>query len=442
MAEDSAGPGEACAATRGRGPVRIAPPPAAPPAPSGYLAPLAAMMLVQAMTAMAVVTVPVLAPEIAAAAAIDSAAVGLHQSIAYAGAAAFTLLSGSLVLRHGGIRINQAAVLFSAAGVGLVLAGAVPAIALGAILAGMGYGLATPGASHVLARVAPAARRGLVFSVKQSAVPLGGLVAGALLPPIAETWGWTWAIALSCAMVATAALCIQPLRGPIDADRDRRHRVGMGTPGDSVRLILATPALRPLALVAFSYGAMQLSLFAFLVTYLVERVELDLVTAGLLYAVMHGAGVVARIGWGWINDRWLPARPLLALLGVGIIAATGAAAAFSSDWPLAGVAVVCAALGLTSVGWNGVYLAEVARAVPLPQVGSATGGVMVFTFLGIVVGPSTFGAIVATGGSYATAFAAIDVLVLATVIALARPPGKGKGKETHERTPRSRTPPG
>ena len=33
-------------------------------------------------------------------------------------------------------------------------------------------------------------RRGLVFSIKQSAVPLGGLVAGALLPPVAERFGW------------------------------------------------------------------------------------------------------------------------------------------------------------------------------------------------------------------------------------------------------------
>lgn len=399
--------------------MRTSPRPAAPP--PGYLAPLAAMMLVQAMTAMAVVTVPVLAPEIAAALAVDTAAVGLHQSIAYVGAAALTLVSGSLVLRHGGIRINQASVLLSAAGVGVVLAGSAPAAALGAVLAGMGYGLATPGASHVLARVAPAARRGLVFSIKQSAVPLGGLLAGVAFPPIAERFGWPWAIALSCALAASAALAIQRLRAPLDADRDPAHRVRLGAPGESVRLVLATPALRPLALVAFSYAAVQISLFAFLVTYLVERAALDLVTAGLLFAVMQGAGAVARVAWGWMNDRWLPARPLLASIGVGIIAATAAAASFSGGWPLAGLAVVCAALGLTTVGWNGVYLAEVARAMPFEKVGAATGGVLMFTFLGIAVGPSTFGAIVALSGSYTPAFIAVDGLVLATVAALLLP---------------------
>ena len=78
--------------------------------------PLAAMMLVQAMTTMGVVTVPVLAPAITAELGVASSAVGPYQSLAYAGAAVLTLLSGSLVHRYGGVRINQASVLLSAAG--------------------------------------------------------------------------------------------------------------------------------------------------------------------------------------------------------------------------------------------------------------------------------------------------------------------------------------
>ncbi len=376
------------------------------------------MMLVQTMTAMALVTVPVLAPEIAASLGVGTAAIGLYPSIAFAGAAVLALLSGSLVLRHGGVRVNQASVVLAAAGIGLAVAGSVPVVAFGAVLAGMGYGLATPGASHVLARVTPPDRRGLVFSVKQSAVPLGGLVAGALFPPVAERFGWEWAVALACGMVLSAALIIQPLRARLDDDRDPGRRVRIDAPALSVRLILATPRLHPIALVAFSYGAMQLSLFGFFVTYLVERAGTDLVTAGLLFAVMQGAGFVARIGWGWVSDRRVSARPLLAALGAGTIASTVAAMGFSDSWPLAGLVVASAALGLTAVGWNGVYLAEVSRAVPMDKVGLATGGVLMFTFVGVVLGPSTFGAIVAMTGSYAAAFIVLDVLVLATVVAL------------------------
>ena len=387
------------------------------------LPPLSAMMLVQSMTAMALVTVPVLAPEIAASLDVDTATVGLYQSTAFAGAAFLALLSGSLVLRHGGVRVNQVSVVLSAAGIGLAVTGAVPVVALGAVLAGMGYGLATPGASHVLARVTPPARRGLVFSVKQSAVPLGGLIAGLLFPPVAERFGWVWAIALSCAMVLSAAPVIQPLRARLDGDRNPAHRVRINAPGQSIRIILTTPRLHPIALVAFSFGAMQLSLFGFFVTYLVERVGLNLVTAGLLFSVMQGAGFVGRVAWGWVSDRWVPARPLLAGIGAGAVASTMAAITFSDAWPFAGLAVASAALGFTAVGWNGIYLAEIARVVPIEKVGLATGGALLFTFLGVVLGPSSFGAIVAVTGSYTAAFIAIDVLVLATVVALVIQPG-------------------
>ncbi|MCY4223007.1 MAG: MFS transporter [Thiotrichales bacterium] len=392
---------------------------------SPILPPLLAMTLVQAMAAMALVTVPVLAPEIAASLAIDTAAVGLHPSIAFAGAACLALLSGSLVLRYGGVRVNQASVVIAAAGIGLAIAGSVPAVALGAVLTGMGYGLATPGASHVLARVTPMAHRGFVFSVKQSAVPLGGLVAGVLFPPVAERFGWEWAILLACAMVLSAALIIQPLRARLDDDRDPGRRIRIDAPWQSVRLIFATPRLRPIALVAFSFGAMQLCLFGFFVVYLVERVGLDLVTAGLLFSVMQGAGFVARVGWGWVSDRWISTRPLLAVMGVGTIASTVTAIGFSDAWSFAGLAAASVALGVTAVGWNGIYLAEVSRAVPMDKVGLATGGALMFTFVGVVLGPSTFGAIVAATGSYAAAFITMDVLVLAAVVTLVLRPRTG-----------------
>ncbi len=385
---------------------------------SNVLPPLAAMTLVQAMTAMAIVTVPVLAPEIAASVDIDTAAVGVYQSVTFMGAAFLALLSGSLVLRHGGVRVNQVSVMMAAAGVALAVTGSVPVIALGAVLAGMGYGLATPGASHVLARVTAVDRRGFVFSIKQSAVPLGGLVAGVLLPPIAEHAGWSWAVALASAMVLSAALLIQPLRARLDEDRNPAHRIRVTAPGQSIRLILTTPELRPMALVAFSFGAMQLSVVAFFVTFLVERSGLTLVTAGVLFSVMQGAGVVARVAWGWVMDRWITARVLLALLGAGTIASTVAATTFSEAWPLAGIGAVSVALGLTSIAWNGIYLAQISRVVPNEQVGPATGGALMFTFLGIVAGPSSFGAILAATGSYTAAFVAVDVLVLAAVVAL------------------------
>ena len=392
---------------------------------SAILLPLSAMTLVQAMTAMALVTVPVLTPEIAAALDVDTTAVGFYQSLAFAGAACLTLLSGSLVLRHGGIRVNQTSIVISVLGLGLAITGMAPIVALGAVLAGMGYGLAAPGASHILAKATPPARRGLVFSIKQSAVPLGGLIAGVLLPPVAERFGWASAIVLACLMMLSAALLIEPLRARLDADRDPAHRIGIGAPARSVGLILTTPGPPPARA-----GGVQLRCDAVVAVRVPGHVpdragRAGSVTAGLLFSVMQGAGIAGRVAWG-LGERPLDPRAAVARTARGRDRGQHPRGDHVPGRVAArGLALACAALGFTAVGWNGIYLAEIARVVPPEKVGAATGGMLLFTFTGVVFGPPSFGTIVATTGSYTAAFIAIDVLLLATLAVLMIRPRRG-----------------
>ena len=89
-----------------------------------------------------------------------------------------------------------------------------------------------------------------------------------------------------------------------------------------------------------------------------------------------------------------------------------AAAAFtmalsSGTWPRTLMMVLCAAFGGTAIGWNGVYLAEVAREAPPGKTVEATGGALFFTFFGVLVTPPLFAAIVESGGTYGAAFAVV-----------------------------------
>jgi len=78
--------------------------------------------------------------------------------------------------------------------------------------------------------------------------------------------------------------------------------------------------------------------------------------------------------------------------------------------------------GASAVGWNGVFLAEVARSAPQGQVGTATGGTQFFTFGGAMAGPPVFTAIVSATGSYAWGFAffALVPLVISLRLLAAR----------------------
>ena len=102
---------------------------------------------------------------------------------------AASLASGGFIERYGAIRVSQVCVLLCAAGV-LMVAGARPCCPRPRCSrslrrrssSGSGYGPITPASSQVLARTAPPSRMALTFSIKQTGVPAGAALAGALLP--------------------------------------------------------------------------------------------------------------------------------------------------------------------------------------------------------------------------------------------------------------------
>ena len=122
------------------------------------------------------------------------------------------------------------------------------------------------------------------------------------------------------------------------------------------------------------------------------------------------AGIVGRIAWGVVADRWLSPRRTLGLLGVTMAFSGAAVAGFSGGWPLPAVILASALFGPSAVGWNGVYLAEVARLAPPGQVGAITGGTQVLTFIGALAAPPLFGLVVGLAGGYGKAFLAFSVL--------------------------------
>jgi hypothetical protein len=91
---------------------------------------------------------------------------------------------------------------------------------------------------------------------------------------------------------------------------------------------------------------------------------------------------------------------------------TGTLALLPAAAPEPVLAAALMALGAAAVGWNGVFLAEVARQAPPGKASAATGGVLTCTFLGVVLGPPAFGAIVSLLGSYRTAFILIAMPAL------------------------------
>ncbi|MGV3494527.1 MAG: MFS transporter [Ramlibacter sp.] len=380
---------------------------------------LAVTLAIQALVSMAVITVPVLAPALGAALSLSPTLVGVYIAMLYAAAMLASLGGGAAVARFGAIRVSQASVVLCAIGLAVTALPSPAATVAGALLIGLGYGPVTPASSHLLARTTPAHRMSLVFSIKQTGVPLGGVLAGAIVPLLL---GWGWQAALLCVALANvaSAFLAQPLRQELDADRDPQRRLVLGNLAQPLRLVLRHAELRRLAACSFVFSIAQLSLTTYLVTYLHASLAYGLVAAGLALSVSQFAGVGGRVAWGYVADRWLGARRMLALLAVLMALSALATAALQPGMHPALVLAILAVYGMSGIGWNGVYLAEVARQAPAGQAGLATGGTLAFTFLGVVLGPPLFAVLTALTGSYRPGFAAVAVAVAACLVMLRR----------------------
>jgi len=366
---------------------------------------------VQAFTSWAAVVLPSIAPEFARAFDLSPALIGLQVSLVYGGAIMTSVVAGGMVRRFGACRTSQLALAFAAAGAGLLALPTLLTLPLASLAIGFGYGLTNPSAAHLIGRLGAARRHGnILFSMKQTGFPLGGVLAGVLAPPATVAFGWQAAPLTAAVGCLALALALQGVRARWDSDRDPSASFA-DSPFAGAVLVWKDAVLRRLALMSFCYSLAQVCLTTYVVTLLVEDAGFDLVAAGFVLALVQAASVGGRLLWGWMADRIRRGLALLAALGLMMTVAGLAVAGLAHTLAAGPLTALLVAFGVVAVGWNGVYLAEVAR-IAGARAGEATGGSLVVTFAGVLVGPAMFSMLVGPIGSYAATFAVIAAFTL------------------------------
>jgi MFS family permease len=377
---------------------------------------VAVTLTLQITASFQALAIPVLAPAIAEAEGFEPALIGYFTPLVYAASWAVCLFAGRLVGRFGPLGLSLLCIATCAAGLALFLPASLALMAVGAVLIGTGYGPITPASSAILSRAVPPRIAAVVFSIKQTGVPAGGVLAGLVVPLLMAGGDWRWTIAACVAGTLVVALLHLPFRRPFD-----QGDAAIGRPAGpltAIRLITSDRALKAIVLSSMAFAAMQAALTAFLVTVMVERVAMSLIEAGRVYAVALGASVVARVIWGWVSGRWLSPRATLVTLALAMAVfalAIGGVGPTTPHWLVWAAALL---FGATAMGWNGVVLSEVTRLAPPGQAGAATGASLVFTFGGVLIVPPIFTAVLTTTGDFLWAFAVPAAAAVAAALML------------------------
>jgi MFS family permease len=355
----------------------------------------------------AIVAFGALAPMLEVELGLTRAEIGFLTSLVFIGSMITSRPAGKLTDSIGPTRVLFGALVLFAGGMAFAaLAPSTVAFMLAVLLAGLAYGGVNPPTNVVVAGQL-GRRLGFFLSVKQSGVPLGGLLAGVALPPIAVAFGWRWALAVTV-VVCIAVAASTPLL--------RNAAVLRGSSA-----VQSEPSIRRRELVAIGFfgfvmSGSQWTVFTYLTLFLTDDLGFTLGVAGLALGLAQGMGAGGRLIWGWLSDspgRRLVILVVVALLSAGLLAALAGGAGQVALWPIA------AALGLALVGWNGAYHALVAERAGAGRIGKASGNALVFVFAGAVALPPLLGILGDALDSWPALWAVDAAVVILAALVLA-----------------------
>jgi MFS family permease len=398
--------------------------------------PVATMLAIQVMISVSVLALGVMMPAVAADLAIDPKLVGIFTAIIYGVAVVAALAAAEPIVRLGAVRISQAALLMAAIGLAVNALATVAATVIAVVFIGVAQGPINPASAHVLAQRVPRQWFGMVFSLKQTGVPIGFALAGVIFPFLMVLVGWRGASLIAAGAAVLTALVAELLRSRLDVI----VQAGRPSPGiwRCTRFVFGHRELRVLGLSAVIYVVAQHTFTFYLVTYLYEHCGLSIARAGFLLSASQIFGTAVRLVSGGAGDR-LPRMQLLGWTGIGMTMGAVATGLLGSATPFWLITLVVVGYGSVVISWNGTSQAEFAHLSPPGEAAAVAAVQTALAFSGAVIGPPLFAAI-ASLASYRMAFFAVAASVFATAVwqivvaQSAKPQGK-KSEETECASP-------
>jgi sugar phosphate permease len=208
-----------------------------------------------------------------------------------------------------------------------------------------------------------ARERGFALGLRQTAIPLGGVIGALGLPPVEHAWG---------VQAAFAALAVLGFAGAIAGWLVVRDRGREGVEAEAVPWTLRDARLWRLCTGSGLFLVAQVAMMSFVVLFLVDERGLSNGEAAGVLAVAQAVAVVLRIGAGRWSDR-LGAR-IVPLRRIGLaIAATGALSALLTEAALVLLLPALVAAAALSMAWNGLSFTAAAELAGRARAGAAIG---------------------------------------------------------------------
>src|SRR5699024_10415848 len=216
-------------------------------------------------------------------------------------------------------------------------------------------------------------------------------------PVIASLCNWKLSfLTISVLLFLISAFHYKILNRNEDIEDDKKNVA------KEVFLVIRNKKLLKVIAVIIFFIWVQLSVMTYFVLYLISAASLKTTIAFVCLAFLQFGGAVGRAIWGAISDMFFYKKRGGVLGGIGILSGLLLLllSGVSSNVPIILIVSLSFLLGITTQGWNGIFVLLLSEVVDKKHVGISSGVGLSVVYIGAILGTPLSGWIIDTINSY------------------------------------------
>ncbi|MDA2289927.1 MFS transporter [Bacillus cereus group sp. Bc191] len=289
------------------------------------------------------------------------------------------------------------------------------------LLIGMFYSVSQPGGSKVILKWFRKENRGLAMGIRQAGIPIGGALAGVLIPFLTVQYNMTYAInSIACICIIGGLLFFMFYKEPYVEEEARKGHIKISF-WMELKVVICKKELYPIYITGICMISLQMVLVGHFMKFLAGEQSITSIVAGTVFSVMFFSGMIGRIALATISDVLYKGNRRIPLF-IAVCASIGLILllVMNIHTITSGILYsVSALLGFFSIGWFSLFIAEVAELASEESVGITVSVALTLNQIAIIIAPVLFGYIVDEKG-YTYAWLCIVVLLSISAVSLYR----------------------
>ncbi|MFJ8217901.1 MFS transporter [Bacillus cereus] len=287
------------------------------------------------------------------------------------------------------------------------------------LLVGMFYSVSQPGGSKVIMKCFQKENRGLAMGIRQAGIPIGGALAGVLIPFLTIQYNVTYAInSIACICIIGGLLFFIFYKEPYVQAEVRKEYIKISF-WTELKVVICKKELYPIYITGICMISLQMVLVGHFMKFLVREQSITYIVAGTVFSVMFFFGMIGRVALAAVSDLFYKGNRRIPLF-IAVCASIGLILllVISIHTVTSGVLYgVSALLGFFSIGWFSLFIAEVAECASEESIGITVSLALTLNQIAIIVAPVLFGYIVDEKG-YTYAWLCIVVVLSISTVSL------------------------